>query len=331
MAAGITLASAIREFSAELGCGSDKDREDIIRFITKAIEYLLLNGGGDILREWKIPVRNGRFTLPRDVDTPVKYKFAETAAYGFGTFNSPYFSYSSNGIQNCCGYFDWDNYRIALSANRVATQFYPPNHGVRLVATTRDEETVGKKIMVAGKQRGMQVAPKHKGFKTSGELLTIYHEEDPNKKYGAWLFDEITSVVKDETCDYVMLSGIDNTDTFYHLAHYHPDETVPQYTEGHVFDCPCNNQCDYLISILGRVNPSIRYIRDEDILPIDSLEMLGYLAKRARYYENSDFNDVNFMEAQIAKLIKKTVAYQQAPARSLSMNPAASGGSIQNM
>ena len=336
---GITLGKAIEKFSRELGCSDDNDRDALIDTITQAIEHLMFNGGGDILREWKIVARNGRFTFPKDLETPVKYKLSRLPNAGFGSFHSPYLSYSSTGIKNCCGYYDWNSHQFAVSANKVATTFHPPRCGLRLIATTRDTRDVGKKIMVAGKLRGLEVAPWHNNIKTSGELLPIYLEDDPNKKYGAWKFDQITSVVKDLTCAYVMLSGIDDNGIFYFLSHYHPDEEVIQYTEGELFTCPSPflnlfgniRECDFWIHILGRANPSTRYIRDEDILPIDSMEMLKLLAKRARYEENGDFNEVTFMEQRIKILIKKTVAYQQAPIRQLSVNLAGSGASLVNM
>lgn len=331
MSAGITLAKALQAFSRELGCGSSNDREALIDKIIESIEFLLFNGGGDILREWRVLVSNRRFTLPTDLDTPVKYKFGEAANSGFGTFHSSFLSYSSNGVRNCCDYYDWDG-KFAISANKVATQFNPPLCGARLIATTTDYEDVGKKIMVAGKRKGMQVAPLHNGYKTSGELLTIQHIDDDHKMYSAWAVDEVTSVVKDETCSYVMLSGIDSSENFYHLSHYHPDETVPQYTEAQVFSCPsCYANCDYYIHILGRVNPSIRYVRDEDILPIDSLQMLSLLAKRVRYDESGDFNEVGILEQRIKAAIKQTVAYQQASARQVSFNLRSGGATLTNM
>jgi len=337
---GITLGNAIKCFSAELGCGTDQDRESLIDEITQSLEFLLFNGGGDILREWKVVVRNGRFTFPRDLETPVKYKFGRLANAGFGSFHSSYVSYSSAGVRSCCDYYDWEHI-FAVSANRVATQYHPPKCGLRMIATTRECEDVGKKLMVSGKLRNMQVAPLHNGYKTAGELLTIYKEDDPNKKYGAYEFDEITSIVKDPTCAYVMLSGIDKAGQFYFLSHYHPDETAPQYREGEFFACPRPysgffgskglKECDFELSILGRVNPGIRYIRDEDILPITSTQMLKLLAKRARYDESGDFNEVGVMENRIRALIKKIVAYQQAPIRQLSVNLAGSGGSLTNL
>lgn len=337
---GITLGKALEYFSSELGCGDGFDRDQLINIVVEAIEFLLLNGGGGILREWKVVVRNGRFTFPRDLETPVKYKFSRLPNAGFGSFHSPYVSYSSNGIQSCCDFYDW-NHTFAVSANKVATTYHPPQCGLRLLATTREDLDVGKKLMAGGKLRGMDVAPMHNGYKTSGELLTIYKEDDNEKKYGAYKFDDITHVIKDLTCAYVMLSGLDDNGEFYFLSYYHPDETVPQYTEGELFACPSQysgmfngldfRTCDFHMHILGRINPSTRYIRDEDVLPIPSFQMLKLLAKRARYDESGDFNEVGIMEQRIRVLIKTTVAYQQAPIRQLSVNIAGSGGSLTNL
>lgn len=337
--AGIILAKAIDYFAEELGCvANDSDGRDyLIDKITEAIEYLLLNGGGDILKEWVVPVRNGKFTFPRDLETPVKYKLSRIPNLGYGTFSSAYLSYSSNGLQDCCDYYDWDP-KFAIHANKVATAYQPPSCGSRILATTTDDRDVGKNIMVKGKQRRMDVAPTHNGFKTAGELLTIYKEDDNEKKYSAWALTEITEVVKDLTCSYVMLSGLDADDNQYFFSHYHPDETVPRYTQGEMFACPGPFAslfsganflgCDFLIHILGRVNPNTRYIRDEDVLPIDSHILLRLLARRTRYDDSGDFNEVANIEQRIAILIKKQVSYNQASLRQLSFNMEGSPGSL---
>jgi len=331
MAQGITLAKAIAKFSRELGCSDEDNRESLIDEITSATEFLMLNGGGDILREWVVPVRNGRSTLPRDLNTPIKYKWGRLANSGFGTFASPYLNYSSQGIQNCCG-LDWKT-TFNIRANKTPVQYQPPCCGVRVVATTRDKRDVGKSIFVAGKKNGMPIAATHNGYKTGGELLTVYAENDKNKRYSAFWFDEITSVVRDETCSYTMLSGLDCNRVFHHLAFYHPDETVPQYTEIEMVNCPVCRDPGYesAIHILGRVEPSIRFLRNEDILPIQTQDMLNLLAKRARYDSSGDYDVVAAMEQRIRNLIKRTVSYQQSANRQLSVNLAASGYTLSNV
>lgn len=326
MASSITLAKAKRYFTREIGCVEND--EDLLDLIHDAVEYMLFSGGGEILREWKLPVKEGRVTLPKDLETPIKYKFSRLPNAGFGTFHSAYYSYSSNAVDVCCGP-EWKE-RFEAKVGRVYTQFRPPICGVRLCATTRNKKDVGKSIMVAGKHRKKEIAPLHNNFKTSGELLTIYHEDDNQKRYSAFTFDEITGVVKDETCDWMMLSGIDAVGDFYFLSHYHPDETHPNYREIELFSCP-QQQCDQQIHILGRVNPSVRYIRDEDILPIASTEMLRMLASRAKYESANSLTEVANYETRIQNLIRKQVAYQGEPNRAVSVNLRASGASLTNV
>lgn len=324
---GITLEKAIRAFSRE--SGDIEDRDLLIDRIVEGVEFVLLNGGGKILREWRVVARNGLFTFPRDLETPVKYKYGRLPNLGFGTVQSPYFSYSSAAVDITKDYCDWGK-GIELKANSVCTQYQPPASGVFLCATTKNDEDVGKKIMVSGEYNGMSIAPRHNKHKTAGELLTIYHEDDPSKKYSAFLFQKITSVVKDETVDWVMLSGIEkNTQKFYFLSHYHPDEEVISYRQGELFDN--SHHQDTLITILGRINPSARYLRDEDILPITSQGMLLLLAKRARYDELGDFKEVAAMEQRLKNTIRAQVAYQKAAMSTISVNLKGSGCSYTNI
>lgn len=306
--------------------------ELVLEAIAEAIEFMLHSGGGELLREWVLPVHSGRFTLPRDLATPVKYKILNTASGGFGIFQSPYLSYSSAGVKTCIGYADW---QFEVKSRKVATQFRLPPRGLHLVLTTKNKKDVGKKASIAGKKDGMLIAPIHRGKPTAGEILTIYLEDDPNKKFSSFLFHEVTNVVKDITCDYVMLSGLeDGSNVPYFLSHFHPDEEVPTYTEVELYQCPTfsyPSQCDTWIHVLGRINPSIVYQREEDVLPISSFQMLKLLAKRAKYDSQNEFKNVGIMEARIFQIIKKERKYQQAPGRTLSFNLAAGSGSLTNL
>lgn len=331
MGQGITLAKALSVFQSEIGCGDTNSRDNLIDLIQSSLEFMLLNGGGNLLREWVVTVRNGKFTLPLDLETPIKYKLGKTANAGFGTVNSPYYSYGSQSITSCCGFNDWSGLAIEIKANKVPTQFEPPEKGAQIVATTRDCRDVGKTIIINGKRCKNQILPTHNGYKVSGEPLKIYREDDNDKKYSAYFFDEITSIIKDLTCSYVMLSGIDGCGNWYFLSHYTPDEEVPQYTQCELLVCDCRDSCDFELHILGRIQTGIRYIRDEDVLPISSIEILRLLAKRARYDESGDMDMVNVLETRIRTTIKKQVAYQQSANRQLSYNLSASGATLSNL
>lgn len=323
---GITLAKAKTFFARELG--ECTNGTELLDTIAVAIEYCLLSGGGKILREWTLLVRDGLCTLPKDLQTPVKYKFANGSA---DAFRSAYYSYSSSAFTGCAGFND---FKAAFLPNKTGTQYRIPAGGVRLVVTTTDDRDVHvegvncSKIMINGKQRGMQISPTHEGFKTSGELLSIYHKDDPDKKYSAYYFDEITSIVKDPTHDYITLSGIDKNGTFYHLSKYHPDEERVEYNEVQFFGAP---KGDMLVKVLGRIDPSVVYSRDEDILPIDSLELLKLLAKRAKYDHEGNFGNVKMMEDRIANIINRTVRYQEATIKQLNFSPNSGGYSITNI
>jgi len=335
MATGITLGDAIRVFQKELGCGGfdDEDvRETVLDAIHSALEYMLFSGGGEILREWIVTVRDGRFTFPRDLETPIKYRFGETANSGFGTVFSGYYAYSSQSVKTYAGFSEWDDYRISSNVNKVPTQFQPPKSGAHLCLTTRNKDDVGKQVMVMGKFNGLPIAPMHNGYKTAGELLKIYHESDKRKKYSAWKFDEVTAVVKDPTCSYVMLSAVlPETQEFFFLSHYHPDEEKPQYTEGRLYSNGYADCCDFQLHILGRISSDIKYVRDEELLLITSFQMLQFLAKRARYDDTGDLNEVAAYENRIERIIKKQVAYQQKSNRQLSVNLQASGHTLTNL
>lgn len=326
----ITLQKALQVFGRQVGV--QEGRQCLIDDITTQIEWMLLSGGGELLREWYLPVRRGRYTFPYDLEAPIKYRWSNRSGIGLGVFNSPYYSYSSGSRANCCGFNPWGNARTYVMANRTPTQFQPPKCGGYILATTKNPHDVGKKIEVGGMYNGFPIAALHNGYKTAGEVLTIYHQDDPAKRHSAFIFDEVTSVTKDLTCDYMMLSGIDSkTGNPFFLSHYHPDEETPLYQQGCLDDCPtCDANCDSYLHVLGRINPSIRYIRDQEILPVTSYDMLDLLAKRCRYDKAADFDKVAVQEARLTALIRKQVMYQQETGQDISFDLKGSGATLTN-
>lgn len=326
--AGIILADAIREFGRQIGV--QEGRECLIRDIRTQTEWMLLNGGGEYLREWELILDSGYVTFPYDLETPVKYKFSNRPGMDLGVWESPYYSYSTGALPTCCGFSNWNARTCQVLANRTPTQYQPPKYGGFIMATTTDHRDVGKKIEVGGKFNGFELAPIHNGFKTAGELLTIYHRSDRNKRHSAFLFDKVTSVTKDLTCDYVTLSGITkNTREPFFLSHYHPDEETPMYQQGYISGCGAG--CNMCVRILGRINPSIRYIRDEQILPITSYDMLELLANRCRYGKASDFENVLLMEGRLKAAIRAQIMYQQKSGQDVSIDLAGSGATLSNV
>lgn len=328
--AGITLERALKEFGRQIGV--QEGRECLIDDITTQLEFCLLNGGGEILQEWHLPIQKGTFTFPYDLEAPVKFRLSDRAGVGLGMFNSPFYSYSSGSLQNCCGFNTWDNYSCEVLANRTPTQHQPPECGGYIMATTTNPKDVGKQIEVGGSYNGFPLPTTYNGYKTAGMVLTIYHQEDPYKRYGNYLVDRVTSVTKELTCDYVTLSGIEvRTGNPFFLSHYHPDETTPMYQQGCWRNCPSCNNCDLTLHLLGRINPSIRYIRDEQILPVTSYEMLSLLAKRCRYDKAADFDKVAVQEARLAALIRRQVFYQQKTSQDISFNLKGTGATLANV
>lgn len=318
----ITLEKAKTFFNREFGnCLSSEELADKIAI---AIEYALTRGGGKIVREWVVLARDGYATLPRDLKTPVKYKIGDSSQ--IGAFRSIYHTYSSNVYTSGSSYIAWDS--AAMQPNKTGTQFRIPPYGARLVATTHNQQDINKKIMINGSQREMTISPTHQGHKTSGELLTVYHHNDTEKKYSAYLFNNVTSVIKDPTTDYVILSAIDSAGKTYHLSKYHPDETAIEYNEVRFLPAPSGDVC---IHILGRVDQNIIYTRDEDVIPIDSLGMLELLAKRSKYLANANFNELQAINVAITETIENTIRYQEATIKQLDWNLGTSGMSYTNI
>lgn len=326
MSQGITLEKALEYFSNSLSAGGDCDRNELLLDkINSSIEYLLLEGGGDILREWVVLARDGSFTLPRDLGTPVKYRYGLTANSGYGVFNSAYHSYGSQGVRNVSGYQDWDR-TFVINPSFSPVEFQPRGES-RVVAITNNPRDIGKKIIVSGELRGKPTVPTHMGRKTGGEVLQIYGSDDPHKKYSSWKLEKITGIVKDKTESYVTLVALDDNGDWSFLSHIHPDDTSPLHRTVTCYNsAPYLSNVEYYIHILGRVDQTIRYTRKEDILPIQSIHMLELLATRAKYDDMGNYKELQIIEARLASLIRKTLVYQQATGKQMSFTLGGTGG-----
>ena len=283
------------------------------------------------------------------METPLKFKFSERPNSGFGTFFTPYYTYSSQAVKEHSSYRKWD---LAMSSlpGFAFTQYEPPSCGGCIIATTTAEEDFGKEIAVSGSYKGMKIAPKerviadHDGElevvwcdKTDGEILQVQMEEECSNPenishhLSSYTYDKIDGIyLKGNFCDYVTLHAYDDEGKSHFLGHLHPDDKCPKFRRATLTSHPhiCSEVC---IHILGRISPYTEYKRGTDVLPISSLNMLKLLARRAGYNEKGDINEAAAMKQEIKDLIRLEVAYQQEPNRHLSMGLGASGGTIRNL
>lgn len=292
--------------------------------ITDAIEYVLTSGGGNIQREWEVVCRYGRFTLPPDLCTPVKYKLGNILNSGFGSIHSSYFSYGSNSIESrvLSSYNDW-GINIELKPQTVPTKYRLPACGLRLLMTSKNACDIGQNVIISGSRNGFEIISTHFNKTINGEVLTIYHEDDDNKKYSAYVFDNVTAVAKDKSVDWMMLSGISTVSNEpYFLSHYHPDETRPVYREAQLYlghRSHVYNQ-DFLVSIIGKIKTGFSFTRDEEILPIDSTVLLADLAKRAYYHSTNQFDSLERIEKRIDAYIQRYIVYKTPYKEAMTMD-----------
>jgi hypothetical protein len=145
-----------------------------------------------------------------------------------------------------------------------------------------------------------------------GETIPIHRWQDgiEGQLVGFWdnqlvpstnYFQDITRVIKPVTAGYVSLYAVDTTNhVFFHLAGYHPMQTLPQFRRYSVTNHTIGNRASVLALVKLRHVP----LSDaNDILPIDSLQALKLMVMAIRDENAGNLQSALAYEAQAKRVM----------------------------
>lgn len=266
--------------------GFCSDSEKTRLFVLQVMQYVLWAGGYPTVRKFCFQARKGWFTIPYELETPLKVKIDNRP----GTVWDRWFEfYNVNDMEGCIPASD----AIYEDANTYPTIYDVSASGARIGCLASACESDSAHLVVKGfDPTGREIITNHAGEQVVGEYLSI---KKGVINYSQATFGKITSVEKDETVGYVQLLWVNPTySTKGFLADYSPLEKNPAYRRYKLKAENCHS-CQK-VEVLGRIRLKEAYV-DNDLIPFENITTLQLAAQAI----NAHFNAQNPNDVQVAQ------------------------------
>lgn len=256
--------------------GRCPDEDGVALFVIKVLQHLLYKGEHGSLRKFCFYAVKGCFTVPYELDVPLKIKVDDCV----GTVWDKFFEWFPPGdIPNCVPAAN----ALTEDPNYYATVFDLPSTGARVGALGICDEADDAHLIVKGiDPSGREIFTFHNGEQISGEYLRI---QKGTLRYTTVPFAKITDVVKSKTNGYVQLLAVRpdiNWKAF--LADYTPLETAPKFRR---FKLSMRCADSAKVSVLGRIRLKTAYA-DNDYIPFDNIYALDLAGQEINANYNND-------------------------------------------
>lgn len=248
-------------------------------------------------------IRNVRFlaygnyiTLPRNIDRILRMRIGNYDATQTDPVSGTYPAIAANmwyefmdsgpGLRREDSIAGQDMYDLGETSTRYDIPVSSTVAGYRLMALSDNDEDAGATILI----RGLDETGREVFFDGSiGEPLPIQPKEFAT--YTSTLFHRIDNVIKPRTKGYIYLMTYDpDTEEVFHLAEYHPDETICRYRRygfrGHNYDEDDVPFCYYIAALV-----KLRFVpvtQDSDMLQIANRSALKTMVQAIHLYDSGD-------------------------------------------
>lgn len=289
-------------------------------FIRQVLEYLLISGSYGNTRKFCFNAVKGCFTIPYELETPIKVKIDEQV----GSVWNRWFEYHDSDILNDCV--------PAASALFEDPNYYPtvydmPEGGARVGITATCNEVDTAHVIVQGVDpSGREIFTVHKGEKIHGEYLTI---KTCDLRYTQTNFAKVTAVLKTKTNGYTPLYWVNPGSMLKgFLADYSPLEEKPAYRR-YKLTTPCGPSVK--VSVLGRIRLREAYT-DVDYIPFDNVYNLFLAGQAVNANYNTDVNTAVAKDKMMTDFISREAAHKTPqPGTPLEVFGPLSAGHIRNI
>lgn len=298
----ITFGIAKKLLSKYAGLGgSCPTAEGVDQFVIKVLQYMLLSGAYGNIKKFCFTAQRGCFTLPRELEVPLKIKFDREV----GTVFSRWFEFQSgNTVDDPC----LATNAVLEEPNQYPTVYDIPATGGYPAVEGHCLEDPDAHVIVKGLDTsGREVFTVHKGEKISGVYLTI--KKDQINKSDV-LFGKITEVYKTRTNGYVTLLSVSSTVSCVqqYLADYTPYDQTPSFRRIRLLIPNCPPICK--ITVLGRIKIK-DYYADDDLIPFDNYLALTSAAQTVNDLDNSNLQNATVRDQFMKGLIENEGNYKK--------------------
>lgn len=317
---------AISRFADDAGACEDSVLAQ--KFLRQVLQAYLEKGGKEAIREFCVWAQNSCFSLPPDLETPLKIKIDDCP----GRVVDKWYEYYDRPCVGYCG-TDWD-FLIQERAQFAATVFDGPSCGYRVLAASRGAEAEDAHIIVQGEESGglgdvwTDYTPEcgEQCERVHGERVNI---EYPRGRFSRTNFGSITSITKTQTQHHVDLYWLNpQTSEKGLLATIDPTVEVPTYRR---FQLKAGGakDCCHKLSILGRVRIRQNYAPN-DIIPCENLRLLMTVAQELQYSLRGDFEKAGGAFRYNEALMKGHNEYSRPPSQTINFKRVTAGSKLRN-
>lgn len=279
--------------------GKCADDPDVALFLKQVLDYMLISDAHGNLRKFEFQAVNGVFTLPYELETPLKIRVDGEV----GTVWDRWFSfYNQNDfIESEClksnSFFEEPNLSPVV--------FDLPSGGAHVAVSSVCKEDDAAFLIVKGTDlSGREIFTQHNGTQVSGEYLSIKKGEF---RYTETKFGKITQVLKSKTNGYAQLYWFNaETNARGFLSDYSPLEEKPGYRRVKITS-RCSELCK--VSVLGRIRLKENYAETDEI-PFSNSYALVLAAQAINANYNKDVSLAQAKDAQMQDLNARENSYK---------------------
>lgn len=299
--------------------GNCPDSEETRLFALEVLQRLLYKGVNGNLKKFCLCATNGVFTLPPDLENPLKVKIDGQVESVWSKW------YEFYDVQNERECDSWDT-----GMQQLGQDFYTiydlPSCGARVAAIASCEEDKDAKFILQGiNKQGKVVFIEHQGMNTLGEVLPIGFN---NPSYTAETFTSFTNIQKTKTKGYVRLVWlVPETGQQGLLGEYKPTETLFAYKRVKISNCniPCAK-----VSILGRIREP-QSMEDNEIVPVTNISALKKMAQTIQAEDGDNLQEAQYKEGVVDRVLLDENQYKKSGQENFDFSYETSPGRVQNL
>lgn len=296
----ISYGEAKRILRKYVGNAGSCNPQDLDIFVKKVLQYIMYSGQHGSERKFCFCAVNGCFTLPYELDVPLKVTIDKEAGQ---VWNRWYEFRTGFDGSRCYEAAD----ALFEEPNHYPTVYDLPSCGARVGVMGTSCESPDAHVIVYGLDTtGREVFTFHKDQRIKGEYLSIKKGVVSTSNV---VFGKITEVSKTETVGYVNALWIsENGESRGFLADYSPLETSPEYRRVRITGHPCKPF--HKITVLGRIRLKDKYADDERI-PFDNYMVLDLAGQFVNSSTNDDPQGASLKDQQVVTLIEREGVYKR--------------------
>jgi hypothetical protein len=290
-------------------------------FVKQVLQFMLYSAPNGSLRKFCFTAPKGCFTIPYELETPLKVKIGGEV----GTVWNRWFDMYNQFDLGQCMIADE---ALMEEANTFPTVYDVPYDGANIGVIGTAEEDTDAHIIVQGIDlTGREVITNHQGNQIQGEYLRIRRGE---LRYSTVKFRKITGVIKTKTKGYVQLMWVTpELQNKGFLSDYSPNEQIPQYRRFRLTTRKCDNVLQ--VSVLGRIRLKESYV-DDDILPFDNLYAISLAGQTVHAQGNDNVQVAQAKDQTLQDIITRENEYKRVqPGSPLEVFVPLSAGNIRGI